>query len=119
MDKPMHISREASVDSLKAFIDAGGYAPGDRLPAERDLIGALGMTRTTLRRALEALEHEGLIWRHVGKGTFLAEPKSARDVLELPDIGHHLTPVKVMRARLSIDDQCLARVIVEARNQAR
>ncbi len=118
MDKPMHISREASVDSLKAFIDAGGYAPGDRLPAERDLIGALGMTRTTLRRALEALEHEGLIWRHVGKGTFLAEPKSARDVLELPDIGHHLTPVKVMRARLSIEPAIAREAAVNASGRA-
>ncbi len=112
----MHISRQASVESLRAFIDAGGYAPGDRLPAERDLISALGMSRTTLRKALDSLEREGLIWRHVGKGTFLSEPKAAEP--GLPDIGHHLTPVKVMRARLSIEPAIAREAAVNASGQA-
>lgn len=101
----MHFSRQASVDSLKAFIEAGDYAPGDRLPAERELIGALGMTRSTLRRALDELEQAGLIWRHVGKGTFLAEPEeeTAADDSLVRDISPLLTPVKVMRARLSVE----------------
>ena len=46
-----------------------------RLPPERELMDNLGMTRTTLRRALEVLEREGAIWRHVGKGTFVAKPR--------------------------------------------
>ncbi|WP_417525778.1 FadR/GntR family transcriptional regulator [Marinovum sp.] len=106
------------MDSLKAFIDAGGYAPGDRLPAERDLIGALGMSRTRLRKALDALEREGLIWRHVGKGTFLAVPEDKPIVPEMPDIGHHLTPVKVMRARLSIEPAIAREAAVNASGKA-
>ena len=63
--------RENAIAQVKAFISAGSYAPGDRLPPERELIDQLGMSRTTLRKALEALEREGTIWRHVGKGTFV------------------------------------------------
>ncbi|MFT6075728.1 MAG: DNA-binding FadR family transcriptional regulator, partial [Yoonia sp.] len=45
-----------SVDVLRAFIDEGGYAYGDRLPAERELTERLVLTRSQLRKALDALE---------------------------------------------------------------
>jgi DNA-binding FadR family transcriptional regulator len=106
MDRPMKQDRQLHVDSLKAYIEAGNYAPGDRLPAERELINSLGMTRNTLRRALDALEQDGVIWRHVGKGTFLSA-KRAEDKKEINrtilDIGRRMTPVKLMRARLAIE----------------
>lgn len=114
----MHISRQGSVDSLKAFISAGNYAPGDRLPAERELIGALGMTRTTLRRALDSLEQEGLIWRHVGKGTFLAEPQEKQVEGCLTHISQQLTPVKMMRARLSIEPAIAREAALHATGEA-
>ena len=70
--------RDEAVSALKSFIDAGDYSPGDRLPAERSLMGELGMTRTILRKALDALEREGVIWRHVGKGDVCFCAKFAR-----------------------------------------
>ncbi len=103
MDEPMQVDRQGNLDNLKAYISNGNYAPGDRLPAERELIGALGMTRSTLRRALDALEQEGMIWRHVGKGTFLAQPREDEASAALLDISSQLTPVKMMQARLCIE----------------
>ena len=44
--------REDAVTALETLIDNGGYKPGDRLPAERELILSLGMSRNVLRRAL-------------------------------------------------------------------
>ena len=93
--------RDAAVSALKSFIDAGDYSPGDRLPAERSLMGELGMTRTILRKALDALEREGVIWRHVGKGTFVSVPSSHG--APISEIVHQMTHVRMMRARLSIE----------------
>src|SRR5919204_443467 len=62
---------------LSASIARGRLAPGDRLPPERELAARFGVSRMTLRHALEALERRGLVARRVGRegGTFVAEPK--------------------------------------------
>ncbi|MCR8725158.1 FadR/GntR family transcriptional regulator [Frigidibacter sp. ROC022] len=114
----MLASREVSVDTLREFISAGNYAPGDRLPAERELIGALGMTRNTLRRALDELEREGAIWRHVGKGTFLAPERDEKQSASLTDISRQLTPVKMMRARLCIEPAIAREAAINASSEA-
>lgn len=93
------------VARVRAFIDDGDFSPGDRLPPERHLIGALGMPRGALRRAFDALEREGLIWRHVGKGTFVSQPRStpAATYDWTMDVARQLTPLRMVRARLCIE----------------
>ncbi|MFK7997034.1 MAG: FadR/GntR family transcriptional regulator [Granulosicoccus sp.] len=88
---------------LKTFIDNGGYAPGDRLPAERELIENLGITRSNLRKGLDALEREGTIWRHVGKGTFIATQERDGGFANVERLSQEITPVQMMRARLSLE----------------
>jgi GntR family transcriptional regulator len=66
--------------SLRARISAGELSPGERLPAERDLARALGVSRMTVRQALDALSRRGLVERGVGRGTFV---RSARPELRL------------------------------------
>lgn len=70
-------------ESLLDRIESGELAPGDRLPAERELSELLGVNRMTLRQALEKLEFQGLITRRQGDGTFIAEPKIERQAAEL------------------------------------
>jgi GntR family transcriptional regulator len=67
-------------DSLMDRIESGELAPGDRLPPERELSEKLGVNRMTLRRALRALEAQGLIVRKHGVGTYIAEPKIDRQM---------------------------------------
>ena len=56
---------------LRDQIAGGVLRPGDRFPAETALCVQYGVSRATVRQALEALEEDGLIDRTAGRGTFL------------------------------------------------
>lgn len=111
-------SNDGGLESLKAYIAQSGFEPGDRLPSERALIETLGMKRTTLRRALDTLEQQGVIWRHVGKGTFMAEEREEENGPWLGDISRRLTPVKMMRARMSIEPAIAREAAINASAEA-
>jgi DNA-binding FadR family transcriptional regulator len=66
------------VGQVRDQIASGSLAPGERLPSERDLGIAFGVSRTTLREALRALEAQGVIEIRTGSrgGAFVAEPSS-------------------------------------------
>ncbi len=57
---------------LKERIASGALPPGHRLPSEPQLAESHGLSRVTIRRALDGLEREGLITRQAGAGTFVA-----------------------------------------------
>ena len=63
-------------------IEAGDYRPGERLSAERELAGELGVSRSTVRQALAALEEAGDVRRVPGRGggTFVRRRKVDRDL---------------------------------------
>lgn len=95
-------------DRIKEYVAAGGFNHNDRLPPERELSLRFGVTRGELRKALAELEGDGLIWRHVGRGTFIG----ARPVLNLADVaylGELASPAQVIAARLAIEPE-LARL---------
>jgi GntR family transcriptional regulator len=79
-------------DRLAEAIGEGELKPGDRLPPERELAQRIGVSRMTLRQALDSLEHRGLVTRAVGRrgGTFVAEPKIERDLTQLAGLTQQL-----------------------------
>jgi GntR family transcriptional regulator len=64
---------------LRARLDEliASMAPGESLPAERDLARDLGVARMTLRRAVDGMVAESLLVRRQGAGTFVAPAKVA------------------------------------------
>jgi GntR family transcriptional regulator len=71
---------EEARDKIVAFITSERMARGAQLPTERQLSKTLGVSRPTLRQALELLQKDGLIERRQGSGTYVAEPRVAIDV---------------------------------------
>src|SRR5882672_10154396 len=55
-------------------------AIGDAIPSERQLCVDLGVSRLTVRAALDDLVREGLLVRKRGSGTFVSEPKIAQEL---------------------------------------
>jgi GntR family transcriptional regulator len=60
---------------LREEIASGRWPAGSRIPSEPELCRALDVSRTVVRHALGDLEHERLLRRRKGLGTFVTEPK--------------------------------------------
>lgn len=97
-----------TLEHVRGYLQDMDLALNSKLPPERQLCAELGVTRGALRRALDVLESEGQIWRHVGRGTFVG----ARPVLNLDDVTYladRCNPAKMMEARLNVEPE-LARL---------
>jgi GntR family transcriptional regulator len=57
-----------------------GLGVGEAIPSERQLSAELGVSRLTLRAALDELAREGYVVRRRGSGTFVSEPKIAQEL---------------------------------------
>lgn len=64
---------QAIYRSLRGQIVEGRMPPGTRLPTERILAERFGAARNTVRKSMNRLVDEGLVIRHVGRGSFVAE----------------------------------------------
>ena len=74
-DVPLYYQLESLI---RRCISAGLLKPGDTLPSEMELCQTFSISRSTVRQAIGRLEEEGLVRRHQGKGSFVAEPKLHR-----------------------------------------
>ncbi|HXG66107.1 MAG TPA: GntR family transcriptional regulator, partial [Blastocatellia bacterium] len=83
--KHQHIYRE-----LRRAITSGEYQEGSRLPSEAGLVEMFATSRPTVARALRDLQHEGLIERRAGSGTYVkktAAPRADLFGLLIPGLG--------------------------------
>ena len=117
--EPRRLYRQIA-DQLRALIDAGEIARGERLPPERDLALQLGVSRPSVREALIALEMEGRIEVRMGSGIFVrAEPDAPRAASAArgragSEVGEG--PLETIRARQLIEAELAA--LAAARMQA-
>lgn len=72
--------RERAEELLEGYVLEHGLQAGDRLPAERELSQLWGLSRATLRTAMDRLERDGLLYSREGSGNYVAPPKYNRDL---------------------------------------
>lgn len=72
---------------ISKMIDDGEYTEGSMIPSERELGDTLGISRMTVRQALNSLVNEGVLYREKGRGTFVAKKKiEQKNVMSFSEI---------------------------------
>ncbi|GJG89500.1 GntR family transcriptional regulator [Gemmatimonadetes bacterium T265] len=95
---------------LQAQIEAGLFAVGDRLPTEPELMAQLGVGRSTVREAVRALAHAGLLEVRQGAGTFVRARRPAGDTVEVQLQRAAILEVYEARRALELETARLAAV---------
>lgn len=97
---------------LRSYVEEAARNGAAQLPAEPRLSEELAISRGRLRTLLKRLEGEGLIWRHVGKGTFVGprhvDPAS-------PEWSEGISIGDIMDARQLLEPQLAAQAAIKAR----
>jgi DNA-binding FadR family transcriptional regulator len=102
---------EHVAERLAAEIRSGAYAPGGKLPSERELARRLEVGRASVREAIAALQVQGVIETRPGSGSFVAPDASAK--LPAPSgLPHDASPSDLLETRLLIEP-AIARLAAE------
>ena len=141
MLKPVEKQRVAEeiAEQLRSLILSGQYAPGAKLPPERELSKRLRVNRASLREALKKLEHLGLVRIRQGDGTRVqnfmetggielvqhllplagGKPELIRDLLEFRRIlGRELARLAALRAATDKAGLAKLRALADRADQA-
>lgn len=70
------------IDQMREAIASGQWRVGDRIPAEPELVNAFGVARNTMREAVRALAHTGVLEVRHGDGTFVRAHDETAVVLQ-------------------------------------
>ena len=106
--EPMRLYRQIA-GQIDALIDNGEFPTGSRLPPERELAAALGVSRTSVREAIIALEIAGRVEVRVGTGIFVTvggpQPRIGADAAGDDD---GPGPFELLAARAMIEGEIAA-----------
>lgn len=70
-------------DAIVNLIDRTPLQANEPIPSERDLCERFGVNRLTVRKAIDELVQDGVLFRQPGKGTFVSPPKITQPLLVL------------------------------------
>jgi len=103
-----------ALEKLRDLVRSKSFSDEGKLPTERALSETLGVGRRAVRRALEVLETEGLIWRRQGSGTYAGQRPHDLDehfgaIVAETDI------MEIMEVRLRVEPQLAQLAAIRAR----
>ena len=77
--RPMYVQ---IMDEVRVAIVVGAARPDDPLPSVRQLASDIRVNPNTIKRAYRELERDGIVYVRCGKGTYVAVPSEANDILD-------------------------------------
>ena len=98
-------------DKIRQAIGSGRFANGDQLPSERELSEMYDASRSTIRKALDNLELDGMVARKVGSGTFVTHIIEKDDIEKV--VGE-ISPIQLIDARIGFERQMLRLAVIHA-----
>jgi GntR family transcriptional regulator len=87
-----HVKRTEVRERLRELIE--GAEPGDMIPPERQLSEQFGVSRPTLRAAIDDLARDGLLSRSRGRGTFTKGRKISQDLMQATSGDFNVPPAE-------------------------
>ncbi|MFC3396334.1 FadR/GntR family transcriptional regulator [Brenneria rubrifaciens] len=93
-----------ALERLRELLRVSAIEPNGKLPTERALSEIWGVGRREVRRALEVVEAEGLIWRKQGAGTFLGQKPDSWSA-HAANLVEETNFMEIMEVRLRIEPQ--------------
>jgi GntR family transcriptional repressor for pyruvate dehydrogenase complex len=112
----MNLYQEAA-QRIQAQIESGTWAPGSRLPSERELAKALNVGRSSVREALRVLQASDLIEIQPGEGTFVKHKGSPLNEDRLRSLLQDKEIADLYEVRELIDVQAAALAAERATNE--
>jgi DNA-binding FadR family transcriptional regulator len=105
---------EQVIAALRAQITSGEWPVGSRIPTEPELVEQLGVARNTVREAVRALAHNGLLDIRQGSGTYVAATSELAGVMQRRFAGAEPRHVAELRSAL---ESSAARLAAERRTE--
>ncbi len=87
---------------LRQQITSGAWPVGSRIPTEPELVAELGVARNTIREAVRALAHNGLLDIRQGSGTYVAATSELAGVMQRRFAAADPADVRELRRTLEV-----------------
>jgi DNA-binding FadR family transcriptional regulator len=108
-----------TLQKVEEWLQSSKLSSGDRLPPERVMSQTLGISRSELRKALAILEVNGVLKRHIGRGTFLSggDEDGSEAATLIARLGAQTSPHEAMMARLALEPELASLAAIHATPQ--